>query len=88
MQHDELKALISEVIKEELAARAALTEAVEGPRYVIKAWSDSEQKATSNPTFDSDKQGVKYEEFDDVIKALQSSELSELGAYEITWIKP
>lgn len=30
---------------------------------------------------------IKYPEFDDVIKALQTSELSGLGAYEIIWVK-
>lgn len=84
MQHDELKALISEVIKEELAARATLKEEVKGPGYAIKAWNNPEKTSL---VFDSEAKDIRYPEFEDVIKALQTNELSDLGVYEITWIK-
>ena len=83
MQHDELKALISEVIKEELAARATLKEEVNGPGYAIKAWNNSDKTSV---VFDSEAKGIRYPAFEDVVKALQTNELSDLGVYEITWI--
>lgn len=84
MNEKELRGLIEEVIKEELA-QMKLKEEVEGPGYVIKAWDTPDKKRI--PTFDSVKQGKKYKDFDEVLAALQSSELSDLGAYEVTWVK-
>jgi hypothetical protein len=89
MTKRELKDLVKEVLREELKnmeAAKKLTEAVEGPGYVIKAWSDAKQKS-GIPTFDSVKKGVKYNTWADVLAALKTSELDELGAYEIIWVK-
>lgn len=86
MNEQELRKLIGEVIHEELT-QLKLKEAVEGAGYVIKAWSSTEQKASGTPTYDSVKEGKTFKDFAAVIEALQSSELSELGAYEITWVK-
>jgi hypothetical protein len=74
------------MVQEELNRGEALQEAVEGPGYVIKAWDNPESKK-GIPSFDSAKAGKKYETYDAVIDALKSSELSEKGAYEITWVK-
>lgn len=87
MTKGDLRKMIQEVLKEELANGSILQEAVEGPGYAIKAWDTPEAKTSGTPVYDSTKEGTKYAEFDDVIKALSTSKLSELGAYEITWIK-
>lgn len=85
MKKSELRQMIREMLQEELAGQ--LTEKLEGPSYAIKAWDSPEAKTSGSPSFDSASKGIKYPEFEDVLKALQSSELSGLGAYEITWIK-
>jgi hypothetical protein len=36
---------------------------------------------------DTAKKGVAYATFEELIKALQTDELDEKGAYEITWVK-
>lgn len=64
----------------------ALTEGVAGPGYVIKAWDNPELKS-GTPSFDSEKDGKLYSDFDDVLVALNSGDLDGLGAYEITWIQ-
>ena len=84
MEQSELRTIIQEVVREELAARAALKEEVKSPGYVIKAWNNPEKTSL---VFDSEAKGIRYPEFEEVIKALQTDELSELGVYEITWIK-
>lgn len=86
MTKQELRGLISEVLHEELD-KIKLQEAVEGPGYVIKAWSAPEQKKIGSPVFDSAKKGIKYPDFDAVLAALKTSELDGIGAYEITWVK-
>ena len=86
MTKGELRTMIREMVQEELSRGAALQEAVEAPGYIIKAWENPEMKK-GTPAFDSSKNGKKYPEFDDVLAALKTPELSELGAYEITWIK-
>lgn len=72
---------------EDMWINTSLKESVQGPGYVIKAWAEPGQKKTGMPAFDSAKQGIVYQEFDDVLAALKTDKLSELGAYEITWIK-
>lgn len=64
----------------------ALTEGVAGPGYIIKAWDNPELKS-GTPSFDSEKDGKLYSDFDDVLVALNSGDLDGLGAYEITWIQ-
>lgn len=64
----------------------ALTEGVTGPGYIIKAWDNPELKSGA-PSFDSEKDGKLYPDFDDVLVALNSGDLDGLGAYEITWIQ-
>lgn len=64
----------------------ALTEGVTGPGYIIKAWDNPELKS-GTPSFDSEKEGKLYSDFDDVLAALNSGDLDGLGAYEITWIQ-
>jgi hypothetical protein len=80
MTKGELRTIIREVLKEELAK--PLTEAVEGPTYVIKAW---ERPGKQGKSIDTSKTGEKYADFDDVIKALQTK-YDGLGVYEITWV--
>jgi hypothetical protein len=84
MEQSELRTMIQEVVREELAARAALKEEVKSPGYVIKAWNNPEKTSL---VFDSEAKDIRYPEFEDVVKALQTNELSDLGVYEITWIK-
>lgn len=88
MKKSELRTMVREMVQEELAggSTAPLQEKLEGPGYVIKAWASPEQKS-GTPTFDSTKANIIYPEFEEVIAALQTSELSELGAYEITWVQ-
>lgn len=86
MNETELKELVRGIIKEELS-KINLREEVEGPCYAIKAWASPEDKTSGSPVFDSVKSGRKYKDFDEVLAALQTSELSDLGAYEINWIK-
>ena len=64
-----------------------LTEALKGPGYAIKAWENPESAKKGIPAFDSIKKNKLYPDFDAVIKALQSSELSDLGVYERLWVK-
>ena len=84
MNEKELRGLIEEVIKEELA-QMRLKEEVEGPGYIIKAWDTPDKNGF--PSINTAKQGKKYKDFDEVLEALKSSELSDLGAYEIVWVK-
>lgn len=87
MKKSELREIVREMVQEELTAgQSPLQEKLEGPGYMIKAWSAPEQKS-GTPAFDSAKVGVVYPDFEEVLEALKSSELSDLGAYEITWIK-
>lgn len=87
MKKSELRQMIREMIQEEIGTEeTALKEETSNPGYVIKAWDNPELKSTSSPSFDSEKKGTRYESFDEVISVL-SGELSELGAYEITWIQ-
>lgn len=87
MKKSELRQMIREMIQEEIGtAETTLKEETSNPGYVIKAWDNPELKSTSSPSFDSEKKGIRYESFDEVISVL-SGELSELGAYEITWIQ-
>ncbi len=86
LNEQELRSIIGEVIREELE-QLRLKEEVEGPGYVILAWDSPEQKKSGSPKYNSAKDGKKYKDFAEVLTALQSSELSDLGAYEITWVK-
>lgn len=86
MTKSKLRTMIREMVQEELNNGGSLKEAVEGPGYVIKAWDNPEMKK-GIPSFDSAKAGIKYETYDEVLAALKSSELSEKGAYEITWVQ-
>jgi hypothetical protein len=87
MKKSELRQMIKEMIQEEMGvSETSLKEEAPKPGYVIKAWDNPELKSTSFPSFDSEKNGIRYESFDEVISVL-SSELSDLGAYEITWIQ-
>lgn len=91
MTKKELRTMIQEVIQEEIAsgnlqAEQELQEDVETAGYIIKAWENPGLKDSSNPAFDSEKAGNKYPDFDAVLAALSSEELSGLGAYEITWV--
>ncbi len=81
MTRDELRGMIRGILKEELQ-QMRLTEAVEGPTYVIKAW---ERPGKQGKSIDTSKTGEKYPEFDDVLKALQTK-YDGLGVYEITWL--
>lgn len=92
MKKSELRQIVREMIQEEIGTvtteqdQTQLQEKLEGPGYMIKAWADPEQKS-GTPTFDSAKVNVIYPDFDAVLEALKLSDLSELGAYEITWVK-
>ena len=81
MTREELCGVIRGILKEELQ-QMKLTEAVEGPTYVIKAW---ERPGKQGKSIDTSKTGEKYPEFDDVLKALQTK-YDGLGVYEITWL--
>jgi hypothetical protein len=88
MTKGELRTLIREVLTEELSKQQSLHEEVEGPGYVIKAWKNPDIKNKNGmPDFDSAKKGIKYADYDALLAALKSSELDELGAYEITWVQ-
>ena len=90
MTKSELCTMIREMINEELDKvnkDNELKEAVEGPGYVIRVWDRPENKKSGMPSYDSIKAGKKYADFDEVLAVLRSSEFSEKGAYEITWIK-
>jgi hypothetical protein len=89
MNKSELREMIRELVQEALAQEDAtkLQEQYDEPGYVIKAWDSPEAKTSGLPSFDSSKDGTKYPSFDEVISMLQSEQLSDLGAYEITWIK-
>jgi hypothetical protein len=86
MTKGELRTLIREVLTEELF-KQPLHEEVEGPGYVIKAWKTPATRKNGMPDFDSAKKGIKYADYDALLAALKSSELDELGAYEITWVQ-
>jgi hypothetical protein len=86
MKKSELRTMVREMVQAELEATAPLQEKLAGPGYVIKAWSDPEQKS-GTPAFDSAKANIMYPDFDAVLDALASDKLAELGAYEITWVK-
>ena len=87
MKKSELRQMIKEMIQEEIGvSETSLKEEAPKPGYVIKAWNNPELKSTSFPSFDSEKNGIRYESFDEAVSVL-SSELSDLGAYEITWIQ-
>lgn len=87
MKKSELRQMIKEMIQEEIGvSETSLKEEAPKPGYVIKAWDNPELKSTGLPSFDSEKNGIRYESFDEVVSVL-SSELSDLGAYEITWIQ-
>lgn len=85
MTKNELRTMIREMVQTELNNGTALHEAVDGPCYVIKAWDTPDKNGL--PKFDSAKAGKKYATYNDVLAALKSSELDEMGAYEITWVK-
>ena len=85
MTKNELRTMIREMVKTELSRGTALREEVEGPGYVIKAWDTPDKNGL--PKFDSAKADKKYASYDEVLAALKTSELDEMGAYEITWIK-
>ena len=87
MKKSELRQMIREMIQEEIGTNeTTLKEETLNPGYVIKAWDNPELKTSGSPSFDSEKNGIRYESFDEVISVL-SSELSDLGAYEITWMQ-
>lgn len=86
MTKSELRAIVREMVQTELGAQASLKEKLEGPGYAVKAWAEPSQKS-GIPSFDSVKAGIIYPEFEEVLEALKSPELSDLGAYEIIWIK-
>jgi hypothetical protein len=68
--------------------KPALTEAAEvKAHYAIKVWDNPEAKKSGSPSFDSEAKEIAYADFDKVLEALRSNDLSEKGAYEITWIK-
>ena len=81
MTKGELREMIRGILKEELEQRP-LTEAVEGPTYVIKAW---ERPGKQGKSVDTSSTGEKYPDFDAVINALQTK-YDGLGVYEITWV--
>lgn len=85
MTKGELRSMIREMIQTELTKGTALREAVEGPCYVIKAWDTPDKKGL--PKFDSAKAGKKYASYDELLAAMKTTELDEMGAYEITWVK-
>lgn len=87
MTKGELRTMIREMITEELAKGPALHEEIEGPCYIIKAWQNPARKKTGMPDFDSLKNGKTYTTYDEVLAALNTAELSGLGAYEITWVQ-
>jgi hypothetical protein len=87
MKKSELRSMVREMVQEELGNKAPLKEKLDGPGYAIKAWAAPEHKNSGSPTFDSVKAGIIYPDYDEVLEALKSSELSGLGAYEINWIK-
>ncbi len=87
MKKSELRTMVREMVQAELESSAApLQEKLAGPGYIIKAWSDPEQKSGA-PAFDSAKANIMYPDFDAVLDALASDKLADLGAYEITWVK-
>ena len=83
MTKGELRTIIREVLQEELSKETPLKEAVEGPTYVIKCWDTPDKNGAS--LIDTSRNGEKYPDFDDVIKALDTK-YSGKGAYEILWI--
>lgn len=85
MTKSDFRKMVREVIQEELSKTAPLKEAVEGATYVIKAWDAPDKNGF--PKIDTAKSGKRYDDFDDVLAALNTSELAGKGAYEITWIK-
>jgi len=85
MTKGELRTMIREVLQEELSKCSTLTEAIAGPCYIIKAWDTPDKRGL--PKFDSAKAGKKYTTYNDVLAALKTPELDEMGAYEIIWIK-
>lgn len=87
MTKSELKTMIKEMLKEELEASGTLLKEEQKPLhgYVVKAWQIPDKK--SGGMVDTAKKGVAYATFEDLIKALQTDELEEKGAYEITWLK-
>lgn len=87
MTKSELKTMIKEMLKEELEASDTLLKEDQKPLhgYVVKAWSGPDKKSGS--LIDTEKKGIAYASFDELIKALQTDELEEKVAYEITWLK-
>lgn len=86
MKKSELRQIIQEMIREELGTETALQEDYDKSGYVIKAWSNADFKTSGTPVFDSSKDGTMYTDFEEVLEVLRSSKLSDLGAYEITWV--
>lgn len=87
MTKSELKTVIREILKEELEASGTLLKEEQKPLhgYVVKAWPTPDKNGSG--MIDTAKKGVAYATFDELIKALQTDELDEKGAYEITWVK-
>jgi hypothetical protein len=88
MTKSELRTMIKEMLKEELEASGALLKEDEQKPlrgYVVKAWDTPDKNGAG--MIDTAKKGVAYATFEDLIKALQTDELDEKGAYEITWVK-
>jgi hypothetical protein len=91
MKKSELRQIVREMIQEELASVSALNEAadlqeevkLDFPCYLIKVWDSIERRKSGFPRFNSEKSGKTFKEFEDVVAALQTSEFSDYGAYEI-----
>lgn len=83
----ELKEMVREILKEELEASGTFLKEEQKPLhgYVVKAWPTPDKNGSG--MIDTAKKGVAYATFDELIKALQTDELEEKGAYEITWVK-
>lgn len=83
----ELKEMVREILKEELAASGTLLKEEQKPLhgYVVKAWPTPDKNGSG--MIDTAKKGVAYATFDELIKALQTDELEEKSVYEITWLR-
>ena len=81
MTKSELRTMIREMLHEELE-KQHLTEALEGPTYIIKSW---ERPGKQGASTDTSKTGEKFMDFDDVLEYLKTK-CSGKAVYEITWL--
>ena len=82
MTKSELRTMIKEMLQEELNKKTSLTEALEGPTYIIKSW---ERPGKQGASTDTSKTGDKFMDFDDVLEYLKTK-CSGKAVYEITWL--